>query len=156
MNIESWNIVENNINIVFNQNFKQIKFVKMRHYQNKKTNLLLDSEEIELKYSKNKNMINLFYDNQNTNDFLIILIRELDTQSVLYSFFLELKNKTLIKKEKENVSESDLMGLGLSMLFKQNENENYNNDHDKNNQNIKICPIKNRNIFAKIKKINGT
>lgn len=121
MKITYYNINSNTVTINFNKHFKQIRFIKMELLNDKDTESLMHSEEFEIKYNKDKSTINLFVSSQN---FFVLLIKEIDYIPVIYSYYLTIKNNLTTNDCQFNIKEL-------------------------NNIN---CPIKNENIFAKITK----
>ena len=123
MKITSYNINSNTVTLNFNKHFKQIRFIKMELLNDKNTESLMHSEEFEIKYNKDKSTINLFISSQ---DFFILLIKEIDYIPVIYSYYLTVKipsQYTTLTQIKTNILSNNIN-----------------------------CPIKNENIFAKITK----
>jgi hypothetical protein len=127
MKIIYYNINSNTVTLNFNKHFKQIRFIKMELLNDKNTESLMHSEEFEIKYNKDKSTIDLFISSQ---DFFILLIKEIDYIPVIYSYYLTIKNNLTI-----NVPQLNIKEVKTNLLS--------------NNIN---CPIKNENIFAKITK----
>lgn len=131
MKITYYNINSNTVTLNFNKHFKQIKFIKMELLNDKNSESLMHSEEFEIKYNKDKSTIDLFISSQ---DFFILLIKEIDYIPVIYSYYLTIKSQyqaNTLKEIKTNILSNNIN-----------------------------CPIKNENIFAKITKkrsyTNGT
>lgn len=123
MKITYYNINSNTATLNFNKNFKQIRFIKMELLNDKNTESLMHSEEFEIKYNKDKSTIDLFISSQ---DFFILLIKEIDHIPVIYSYYLTVKipsQYTTLTQIKTNILSNNIN-----------------------------CPIKNENIFAKITK----
>jgi hypothetical protein len=144
MKIEYYNTINNVVNIHFNKSFKQIKFIKMELLNENCNDSAMESEEMEIKYTKNKSNINLCISSKN---FLIILIKELDNDPVMHSYYLNIPNSSSLCKD-------EVLFSGLSTILKSqkiNEGTLTTNVIDSNKKLID-CQIKNENIFAKITK----
>jgi hypothetical protein len=140
MKIEYYNTINNVVNIHFNKSFKQIKFVKMELLNENSNDSAMDSEEMQIKYTKNKSNINVFISSKN---FIVILIKEIDNVPVIYSYYL---NKLNIPTHYDNTIQNEVMFSGLSSILK---SQKINECIDKK---VIDCQIKNENIFAKITK----
>lgn len=104
MKIESYNIINNNLDIKFNKQFQQIKFVKMELPFSNTNTCQMESEEIEIKYSKRKSHINVF---TLSNNFTIIFVKELDKVDVMLSYYFNTNshsnlNTNCIQNESSN------------------------------------------------------
>jgi hypothetical protein len=144
MKIEYYNTINNVVNINFNKTFKQIKFVKMELLNENSNDSTMDSEEMEIKYTKNKSNINVFISSKN---FITILIKEIDNVPVIYSYYL---NKLNISTNCENpfnsTIQNEVLFSGLSSILKSQKLNEYTE------KKLIDCQIKNENIFAKITK----
>jgi hypothetical protein len=119
----------------------------------------LDCEEMEIKYSKNRNVLNTFI--KDDTDIIVILITEFDNKMIYYAYYIN-KNKQNRIENQENLLEKGLVSLLTSnkttniiksnKINEVNETNKINQVDQNNSDGIKICPIKNQNIFAKIKK----
>lgn len=149
MKIEYYNTINNVINIHFNKSFKQIKFVKMELLNENCNHSTMESEEMEIKYTKNKSNINVFISSKN---FVIILIKEIDNTQVIYSYYLN-KLNTLPHYETQlnnNPIQNEVLFSGLSSILKSQKLNECAKSF--NNKKLIDCQIKNENIFAKITK----
>ena len=142
MKIEYYNTTNNMININFNKLFKQIKFVKMELLNENSTDATMESEEMEFKYTKNKSNINVFFSSKN---FVIILVKEIDNISVMYSYYLNISQSCSLGQENE------VLFSGLSSILKNHHLHDCKDDY-KDTKKLIDCQIKNENIFAKITK----
>ena len=150
MKVESYTILENNIVLKFDTHFKNVNYVKMEslsefdHQTDIKAHVSgeLDSEEIKIKYSKPKDTISLFV---NPNCYLLtILITQVDFRPYYYSYYLINNDAYQQMSETVPLTQVPLTQVPLTKL--------------KNKDPFTIyTPIKNENIFAKIKKkvLNG-
>lgn len=133
MKIDSYEVLNNTLVLHFNINFKQINYTKMSYLipiLSESKSGELDCEQIELKYSKNKNTLNIPTD---VNvDFIVILITKVDKKSCHYSYYINLKSNNLLQDQKPTLTNNLINRTGTLS--------------------IKINPIKNQNIFANIKK----
>lgn len=133
MKIDSYEVLNNTLVLHFNINFKQINYTKMSYLipvLSESKSGELDCEQIELKYSKNKNTLNIPTD---VNvDFIVILITKVDKKSCHYSYYINLKSNNLLQDQKPTLT-NNLINSTATLC-------------------IKINPIKNQNIFANIKK----
>lgn len=146
MQIEYYNTINNVINIHFNKSFKQIKFIKMELLNENCNDSTMESEEMEIKYTKNKSNINVCISSKN---FVIILIKELDNVPVIHSYYLNIS-----KTSSSSLCKDEVLFSGLSTILKSqkiNEGSLATNVIDSNKKLID-CQIKNENIFAKITK----
>jgi hypothetical protein len=154
MKITNFTFSDNSLVVYFDVEFKQINYVKMESQSND-SHGILECEEMEIKYSKKKNTLNLFVgDVANT---IILLITVFDNKDVCYSYYMT-------KMFEDKQTNMDLMARGFKQLFKgescQGKNKNTNTTEQISEQTtemitettIKIHPIKNQNIFANIKK----
>ena len=94
---------DNSIKVKFDRNFEQIKFVKMECVGQGN----MDCEEMEIKYSKPKDIINLFLNNSRM---IVILIKEIDNKQVLFSYYIEEQkqnNEEVKIKQEENKVEAE-------------------------------------------------
>jgi hypothetical protein len=150
MKITNFTFSNNSLVVYFDVEFKQINYVKMESQSNE-SHGTLECEEMEIKYSKKKNTLNLFIsDITNT---IVLLITTFDNNDVCYSYYMTTKQKVLEDKQ----TNMDLMARGFKQLFKSQ--SNILDKEDKEDKEfitaenaIKIYPIKNQNIFANIKK----
>ena len=150
MKVESYTILENNIILKFDTHFKNVNYVKMEslsefdHQTDLKVSGELDSEEIKIKYSKPKDTISLFV---NPNCYLLtILITQVDFKPLYYSYYL-MNNDALVSILKSSTPCQD-KSLPLTQIA---------SVPLKLKDSFIYTPIKNENIFAKIKKkvLNG-
>lgn len=139
MKIESYTIIDNVLTLHFDCDFNQVSYIKMESYLESKSGDL-ECEEMEIRYSKNRNSFKTFIkDNSNT---IVILIKKFNNEIVSYGYYI---NK-YIQKDKDK---DQLLANGLVGILKSNIVER---ESDTIKQDEKICPIKNQNIFAKIRK----
>ena len=144
MKIEYYNTINNVVNINFNKTFKQIKFVKMELLNENSNDSAMDSEEMEIKYTKNKSNINVFISSKN---FITILIKEIDNVPVIYSYYLnKLKISTNCENPFNSTIQNEVLFSGLSSILKSQKLNEYTE------KKLIDCQIKNENIFAKITK----
>ena len=131
--------------------FKQINYVKMES-QSQESHGTLECEEMEIKYSKRKNTLNLFIsDIANT---IVLLITTFDNKDVCYSYYMNKQKDKQKALEEDKQTNMDLMARGFKQLFKSQSNilDKEDNEFITAENTIKIYPIKNQNIFANIKK----
>lgn len=154
MKITNFTFSDNSLVVYFDVEFKQINYVKMESQSND-SHGTFECEEMEIKYSKKKNTLNLFVgDVTNT---IVLLITVFDNKDVCYSYYMtnpnpNPKTKTKPKDEmfEDKQTNMDLMARGFKQLFKgESYQEETTNTTEKT---IKIHPIKNQNIFVNIKK----
>jgi hypothetical protein len=137
MKIESYTIIDNVLTLHFDCDFNQVSYIKMESYLESKSGDL-ECEEMEIRYSKNRNSFKTFIkDNSNT---IVILIKKFNNENVSYGYYI---NK-YIQKDKDQLLANGLVGILKSDTIKR---ESHTIKQDE-----KICPIKNQNIFAKIRK----
>lgn len=165
MKIINFTFSEDSLIVYFDVEFKQINYVKMESngYSN---HGVLECEEMEIKYSKKKNLLKLFTNNTNdTNNIIILLITVFDNKDVCYSYYinrldnnkpdannhLDTNNNSDTNNNENTMSNMDLMARGFTKLFK-NEGEFHMNEDKPTPLSLSIFPIKNQNIFANIKK----
>lgn len=157
MKITNFTFSNNSLVVYFDVEFKQINYVKMES-QSQESHGTLECEEMEIKYSKRKNTLNLFIsDIANT---IVLLITTFDNKDVCYSYYMNKhKDKQKDNEDKQKVIEDkqtnmDLMARGFKQLFKSQSNilDKEDNEFITAENTIKIYPIKNQNIFANIKK----
>ena len=144
MKITNFTFSDNSLVVYFDVEFKQINYVKMESQSND-SHGILECEEMEIKYSKKKNTLNLFVgDVANT---IILLITVFDNKDVCYSYYMT-------KMFEDKQTNMDLMARGFKQLFKSQSNilDKEDNEFITAENTIKIYPIKNQNIFANIKK----
>ena len=166
MKVESYTILENNIILKFDTHFKNVNYVKMESLSeiDNKTDLEvpyfhdskfdkvsgeLDSEEIKIKYSKPKDTISLFV---NSNCYLLtILITQVDFKPLYYSYYL-MNNDALVSILKSSTPCQDKSLASVEVPLTQIASVPL-----KLKDSFIYTPIKNENIFAKIKKkvLNG-
>lgn len=139
MKIESYTIIDNVLTLHFDCDFNQVSYIKMESYLESKSGDL-ECEEMEIRYSKNRNSFKTFIkDNSNT---IVILIKKFNNEIVSYGYYI---NKYIQKdKDKDQLLANGLVGILKSDTIKR---ESHTIKQDE-----KICPIKNQNIFAKIRK----
>lgn len=158
MKIDSYTIVDNVLTLHFDCYFRQISYIKMESSCISDSGTL-DCEEMEIKYSKNRNVLNTFI--KDDTDIIVILITEFDNKMIYYAYYIN-KNKQNRIENQENLLEKGLVSLLTSnkttniiksnKINEVNETNKINQVDQNNSDGIKICPIKNQNIFAKIKK----
>lgn len=156
MKVTSFTFSDNSLIVYFDVDFRQINYIKMESQSNDSQGTL-ECEEMEIKYSKKKNTLNLFISDTATK--VVLLITIFDNKDVCYSYYMTRpnsgnKNDTL-KPSSDNTLQSnnngmDIMARGFTQLFKNNVEKDTTTFTE--NFNIKVCPIKNQNIFANIKK----
>ena len=138
MKIKSYEISNNTIILHFDVSFKQVNYIKMESVSSIDNSGELECEEMEIKYSKKKNTLNLFI-NEQTN-VIVVLITEMDKRGLCYSYYIHLEKSILEKGNFENsFSELD---LPFQKILTTNKESKY-----------KIQSFeKNQNIFADIKR----
>lgn len=139
MKLKSYEILDKNINLVFDKKFKQIKYLKFTSKNNLNKSGTLECDKIEIKFTKEKSLINVYTED---NTLFIFYIKEIDNKECDYTYYINL-NEQCNKNNKEN--ENADIGVGLSKLLNGFSEEK---TIEKNWQ----CVIKNRNIFANIKR----
>jgi hypothetical protein len=133
MKINSYEISNNTVILHFDISFTQVNYIKMESVSSIDNSGQLECEEIEIKYSKKKNTLNLFI-NEQTN-VVVVLITEMDKRGLCYSYYIHL--------EKGNsFSELDLSFQKILTTPLTNKESEYK---------IKSFE-KNQNIFADIKR----
>jgi len=150
MKITNFTFSNNSLIVYFDMEFKQINYVKMES-QSQESHGTLECEEMEIKYSKRKNTLNLFIsDIANT---IVLLITTFDNKDVCYSYYMN-KHKDKQKVLEDKQTNMDLMARGFKQLFKSQSNilDKEDNEFITAENTIKIYPIKNQNIFANITK----
>lgn len=136
MKINSYKISNNTIILHFDVSFTQVNYIKMESVSSIDNSGELECEEMEIKYSKKKNTLNLF--TNESKNVIVILITEMDKKSLCYSYYIHLENKS-------NIANS--LG-GLDSHFQKVLDIPFNNNIESK---YKI-EIKNQNIFADIKR----
>jgi hypothetical protein len=146
MKINSYEILNNTIILYFDGVFKQVNYIKMESVSSIDNSGELECEEMEIKYSKKKNTLNLFI-NEQTN-VIVILVTEMDKRALCYSYYIHLKNHL----------ENSFNGLELPFTNKVSKLIKSEKILDLQESKYKIQSFeKNQNIFANIKrKDNGT
>jgi hypothetical protein len=146
MKINSYEILNNTIILYFDNSFKQVNYIKMESVSSIDNSGELECEEMEIKYSKKKNTLNLFI-NEQTN-VIVILITEMDKRALCYSYYIHL----------ENHLENSFRGLEFPVMNKVSKLIKSEKILDLQESKYKIQSFeKNQNIFANIKrKDNGT
>jgi hypothetical protein len=159
MKLKSYEILDETINLVFDKQFKQIKYLKFTSKSNKTGEL--ECNKTEIKFTKPKNLINVYKENCKL---FIFYIKELDYNKCDYTYYINVnandnENDINDNEINDNVNENDIndtedtnnenekmdIGIGLSKLFNGFEEE-------KTIEKKWQCVIKNRNIFANIKR----
>ena len=90
MKINSYEILNNTIILHFDVSFKQVNYIKMESVSSINNSGELECEEMEIKYSKKKNTLNLFI-NELTN-VVVVLITEIDKRALCYSYYIHIQN----------------------------------------------------------------
>jgi hypothetical protein len=150
MKITNFTFSDNSLVVYFDVEFKQINYVKMESQYNN-SHGTFECEEMEIKYSKKKNTLNLFVgDVTNT---IVLLITVFDNKDMCYSYYMT-KPKPKRKDEMfdDTQTNMDLMARGFKQLFKGESYQEETTSEMNTEQTIKIHPIKNQNIFVNIKK----
>jgi hypothetical protein len=150
MKITNFTFSDNSLVVYFDVEFKQINYVKMESQSND-SHGTFECEEMEIKYSKKKNTLNLFVgDVTNT---IVLLITVFDNKDMCYSYYMT-KPKPNSKDEmfEDTQTNMDLMARGFKQLFKGESYQEETTSKMNTEQTIKIHPIKNQNIFVNIKK----
>ena len=135
MKLKSYEILDETINLVFDKQFKQIKYLKFTSKSGKTGELECDKTEI--KFTKTKDSINVFREEYTL---FIFYIKEIDNNKCDYVYYINVNDSD----NNDNVNFSESIGLGLSKLF--------NGFEEKTIEKKWECVIKNRNIFANIKR----
>lgn len=134
MKIIDHKLIDQNIKITFDTNFKQIRYLKLHG------NILhfgeLECDEAEIKFTKAKNSLTIYNEDNNIR-LIIFIIIEIDNIVCNYSYYIN------TNKDDNSNNNFDLLGLGITKLLTQEKNEK---------EIIKELSIKNRNIFANIKR----
>ena len=153
MKITNFTFSDNSLIVYFDVDFKQINYVKMES-QSTDSHGTLECEEMEIKYSKKKNTLNLFIGG--VTNTIVLLITVFDNKDVCYSYYMKPKGE--IHKDKQDKQDKqtnmDLMARGFTQLFKGEHCKSAEVDSSiiTTENTVKLCPIKNQNIFANIKK----
>jgi hypothetical protein len=144
MKLESYEILDETINLIFDKQFKQIKYLKFTSKSDKSGEL--DCDKTEIKFTKSKTSINVYKEDY---ALFIFYIKEIDNNKCDYVYYINVNNQKSNVENKlyKNEIENDI-GVGLSKLFSGFEEKTIEKKWE--------CVIKNRNIFANIrKKINN-
>lgn len=154
MKVTNFTFSDNRLVVYFDVDFKQINYIKMESIGNDYT---LECEEMEIKYSKKKNTLNLFV--HNGSKIVVLLITIFDNKDVCYAYYMTRQINANIGEKEDNM---DMMTRGFTQLFKNGFGENNQSNIEKpstiplqtstSENAVKVCPIKNQNIFANIKK----
>ena len=150
MKLKSYEILDETINLVFDKQFKQIKYLKFTSKSGKTGELECDKTEI--KFTKTKDSINVFREEYTL---FIFYIKEIDNNKCDYVYYINVNDSdnndnvnvsdnVNDSDNNDNVNFSESIGLGLSKLF--------NGFEEKTIEKKWECVIKNRNIFANIKR----
>ena len=158
MKLKSYEILDETINLVFDKQFKQIKYLKFTSKSNKTGEL--ECNKTEIKFTKPKDSINVYKENCRL---FIFYIKELDYNKCDYTYYINDSDNVNENEKCDNDNEkcdnesekcdndnekcdneSESIGLGLSKLF--------NGFEEKTIEKKWECVIKNRNIFANIKR----
>ena len=155
MKLKSYKILDETINLVFDNQFKQIKYLKFTSKSNKTGEL--ECNKTEIKFTKPKDSIDVYKENCRL---FIFYIKELDYNKCDYTYYINVNdngnnenvnendngnNENVNDNENDNDNERMDIGIGLSKLFNGFEEE-------KTIEKKWQCVIKNRNIFANIKR----
>jgi hypothetical protein len=156
MKIDSYEISNNTIILHFDVSFKQVNYIKMESVSSIDNSGELECEEMEIKYSKKKNTLNLFI-NEQTN-VIVVLITEMDKRGLCYSYYIHLEKGILEKSILEkSILEKSILEKGnfensfseLDLPFQKILTTPFTNKESK----YKIQSFeKNQNIFADIKR----
>lgn len=160
MKLKSTKFNGDSLTINFDTSFKQIDYVKMECINNQ---VYLESEQLQIKFSKIRNWIDVSLNKQNT--FTILLVKQINSIDCLFSYYISYNNdinklntdtnKENMDTNKENIdiNEENIIFLKLKSNDDYSNCSSNSNCYDNTNTNIYIyCPIKNENIFAKFKK----
>lgn len=140
MKLKSYEILDETINLVFDKKFKQIKYLKFTSKSGKTGELECDKTEI--KFTKTKDSINVYRENY---ALFIFHIKEIDNNKCDYVYYINVNDNDNKKCNNETEKcDSENIGIGLSKLF--------NGFEEKTIEKKWECVIKNRNIFANIKR----
>lgn len=145
MKIQSYDIENNTLVVYFDTAFKQINYIKMESSGSDLSCGSLECEEMEIKYSKKKNTLNLF--TNGSPHTIVLLITEFDKRDTCYAYYIRSKSNdkgNAQNKDNIGVDNFDALAKGFTGLMKIGVSD------DKTNDNQQICSIKNQNIFAKI------
>jgi hypothetical protein len=136
MKINSYEILNNTIILHFDVSFKQVNYIKMESVSSINNSGELECEEMEIKYSKKKNTLNLFI-NELTN-VVVVLITEIDKRALCYSYYIHIEKSNL----ENSFSELELPFQNILQVPFTNKESKY-----------KIRSFeKNQNIFANIRR----
>ena len=100
---------DNSIKVKFDRNFEQIKFVKMECVGQGN----MDCEEMEIKYSKPKDIINLFLNNSRM---IVILIKEIDNKQVLFSYYIEEQKQNCVNEQESWTDQKHELWCSLTQI----------------------------------------
>ena len=145
MKIQSYDIENNILVVYFDTAFKQINYIKMESSGGDSECGNLECEEMEIKYSKRKNTLNLF--TNGSSNTTVLLITEFDKRDTCYAYYIKCKKSkgsianSCMRNESDNF---DALAKGFTTLLKKDISDTSDMGNDK------ICSIKNQNIFAKI------
>ena len=144
MKLKSYEILDETINLIFNKKFKQIKYLKFTNKSGKTGEL--DCDKTEIKFTKEKMSINVYREDYTL---FIFHIKEIDNNKCDYVYYINVnENQDNSASENQDNTEtqdnSGNIGIGLSKLF--------NGFEEKTIEKKWECVIKNRNIFANIKR----
>ena len=173
MKLKSYKILDETINLLFDNQFKHIKYLKFTSKSDKTGEMECDKTEI--KFTKPKNSINVYKENCKL---FIFYIKELDNNKCDYTYYIN------VNENDNNENDNNENDINENDINENDNNENDNNENDNNendtedtdNENEKMdigiglnklfngfeeektiekkwqCVIKNRNIFANIKR----
>lgn len=146
MKIDSYEISNNTIILHFDVSFKQVNYIKMESVSSIDNSGELECEEMEIKYSKKKNTLNLFI-NESTN-VIVVLVTEMDKRGLCYSYYIHLEKSNLGKGNFGKGNFENAFGE-LDLPFQKILTTPFTNKESK----YKIQSFeKNQNIFADIKR----
>lgn len=138
MKIISYEQLEKGIILHFEQDFNQIKYLKMKTDNFKDQFGELECDETEIKFTKPKRSLNIYKDK---SEFINLYLKEIDNHPINVSYFIKLD-----QNETSPDMSSELLERGLCMLLGGNEKRR------EEDLVTKRCSIKNGNIFADIRR----
>lgn len=141
MKLINYKISDKNINLIFDKTFKQIKYLKFTSKNNLNNAGTLECDKIEIKFTKEKCSINVYIEDYTL---FIFYIKEIDNNKCDYTYYINL-NEEYNKNKGNSENEKNDIGVGLSKLLS-------GFDEEKTIEKKWECVIKNRNIFANIKR----
>lgn len=145
MKLEEYKILNNTLVLKFDRKFRQIRLVKLELIDESK----VDTDNIEMKFSKEKDEIMLFI--KESMIFAMLYINMIDSEESNNAYYI----KNDMKDEKNNIIKCDIkdsIGMGgmgdIGMLIKSKAGDFFSNVGGGDGR--RVCLLKSENIFAEI------